>query len=305
VATHNYDTDGIHVGGPGAQEWARIYDWAQNPVPAYPTWMTETSGHADTWDGAMELAGNIFNALGYGNISAWCYWSFSVDQGSSEFGLVVDNKETSKYNVSKQYYKFIRPGAVRVDVSTSDAEVPCLAFKNVGEKSATVVLLNTSASPKVVRIAGAGLPLHLDVYTTSENRNCEKGAAVALGSVVLLPASSITTLVGYYEGEESVDEQDDAVTPKVFKLFQNYPNPFNPTTAIEFQVPRTGRVSIKIYDVLGREVAALTDDIHQPGHYTLRWDGLDAKGRKVATGLYFYRMVSADYVAVKKCMLLK
>lgn len=303
VATHNYDTDGIHVGGPGAQEWARIYDWAQNPEPALPTWMTETSGHADTWDGAMELAGNLYNALGYGNISAWCYWSFSVDQGSAEFGLVVDNLETSKYNVSKQYYKFIRPGAVRVDVSSTDPDVPCLAFKNYGEKSAAMVLINKSASPKVVRINGSGLPLYLDSYTTSENRNCEKGATMTLGSVILLPASSVTTLIGY--DPISVEEKGDTVSPTVFKLFQNFPNPFNPTTTIEFQVPRTSEVSVRIYDVLGREVAVLIDNIHQPGYYTLRWDGLDTKGCKVATGLYFYRMVSPDYVAVKKCMLLK
>ncbi|HPG38931.1 MAG TPA: FlgD immunoglobulin-like domain containing protein [bacterium] len=303
VAIHNYDADGINVGGAGADEWARIYEWAQEGETACPTWMTETSGHANTWDGALELAGNIYNALAFGNASAWAYWSFAVNKDSEVFGLVVDNKPTSKFYVSKQYYKYIRPGAIRVDALSTDADVPCIAFKHNQEKSLTLVLLNKSDDPKAVQIGGAGLPDLFDSYTTAENRNFTPGDRVARGGVVLLPASSITTLVGYYEGEVAVEEKD--TVPMTFALYQNYPNPFNPTTTINFQLPITTNLSVKIYDILGREVRSLVDQTYAPGSYKLSWDGLDNSGNKVATGMYFYRLNSQEFTAVKKCILLK
>ncbi len=83
VAIHNYDADGASVGGAGCETWQDIYTWAQAGDSQYKTWMTETSGHSDDWNGAMTLAGNIFNALSCGNASAWVFWSFSVDPGSA------------------------------------------------------------------------------------------------------------------------------------------------------------------------------------------------------------------------------
>ncbi len=303
VAIHNYDADGINVGGAGAEEWARIYEWAQQSEPVCPTWMTETSGHANTWNGALELAGNIYNALAFGNASAWVYWSFAVNKDSEVFGLVVDNEPCCKFFVSKQYYKYIRPGAIRVNVTFSDAEVPCIAFKHNQEKTLTLVLLNKSDDPKVVQISGANLPESFASYTTAENRNFTRGAEIPGGGVILLPGSSITTLVGYYENPVSVEAKEGV--PQTFALYQNFPNPFNPITTIYFQLPITTNLSIKIYDILGREVRSLVDRSFVAGSYKIIWDGLDNTGSKVATGMYFYRLQSQEYSAVKKCLLLK
>jgi len=303
VAIHNYDADGINVGGAGADEWARIYDWAQEPEPACPTWMTETSGHANSWDGALELAGNIYNALGYGNASAWVYWSFAVNKESEVFGLVVDNKPTSKFYVSKQYYKFIRPGAIRIDMTSSDEEIPCLAFKHNEDRTLTLIMINKSSDPKSVQVGGSGLPVSFDAFTTAENRDFARGDNVSRGGVALLPASSITTLIGYYDGPVSVEESE--ALPTSYGLAQNYPNPFNPTTTIEFQLPKTTNLSVKIYDVLGRQVRVLADQAYHTGIHRINWDGLDNTGRKVATGMYFYRLYSKEFTAVRKCLLIK
>lgn len=194
VAIHNYDADGASVGGAGCDYWSNIYDWAQAGDTKYKTWMTETSGHADSWAGAMTLAGNIFNALSCGNASAWVFWSFSVSEGSPEYGLVVSNRPTSRYYVSKQYYKFIRPGAVRVDVSTTG--IPAIAFKDDNTKTVSVVLLNYTTQVQTIEIKGKGVPSQWESYTTSNSRNCEKGKNVGQNGLIILPPSSLTTLVG-------------------------------------------------------------------------------------------------------------
>jgi glucuronoarabinoxylan endo-1,4-beta-xylanase len=303
VAIHNYDADGIHVGGAGAQEWARIYDWAQEGSYPYPTWMTETSGHANSWDGALELAGNIFNALGYGNVSAWCYWSFNVSKDSEVFGLVVDNEPTSKYYVSKQYYQFIRPGAVRVEAE-SDGELPILVFNNRKDATVSIVMINARTGSQVVQISGSNLPPLFESYTTSNFRNCTKGESVEPGELFLVPASSITTLTGALP--TSVEESgQNRTAPLHFALYQNYPNPFNPLTTIPFQIPASSGVSLTVYDILGREVCVLTDAVYRAGNYRIEWNGSDRSGRIVSSGIYFIRLQTDRFTAVKKAVLLR
>jgi len=194
VAIQNYDDDGASVGGAGCEYWNDIYNWSQAGNTKYKTWMTETSGHTDNWQGAMTLAGNIFNALSCGNASAWAFWSFSVSEGSPEFGLVVSNRPTSRYYISKQYYNFIRPGAKRVDVTS--AGIPAIAFKDDKAKTVSVVLLNNTDQVQTIQLSGKGLPSNWNSYTTSNSRNCEKGVGVGPNGLIILPPSSLTTLVG-------------------------------------------------------------------------------------------------------------
>jgi len=87
--------------------------------------------------------------------------------------------------------------------------------------------------------------------------------------------------------------------PTEFVLGQNYPNPFNPSTNIKYEIPAVARVTIKVYDVLGSEVATLVDGMHQPGRYEVVWDA-----RNVTSGVYLYRLQSGTFVATKKMVLL-
>lgn len=88
--------------------------------------------------------------------------------------------------------------------------------------------------------------------------------------------------------------------PVKFELGQNYPNPFNPVTKINYSVPKQTLVTIKIYDILGREVKALVNDIKAAGNYEI-----DFNGSQYASGIYFYRMEAGDFTDVKKLVLLK
>ncbi len=85
-----------------------------------------------------------------------------------------------------------------------------------------------------------------------------------------------------------------------FHLSQNYPNPFNPITTITYQIPQTDRVILKVYDVLGREIKTLVDEIKQPGRYEVEFN---ASG--LSSGIYFYRIQAGSYSETKNMILLK
>jgi len=93
--------------------------------------------------------------------------------------------------------------------------------------------------------------------------------------------------------------------PTQFNLFQNYPNPFNPSTIISYTLPKQSMVTIKIYDILGREVKTLLNSEQAPGVYKIEWNGTNNVGNRVAAGTYIYRIEAGDFVQAKKMILLK
>jgi len=102
-----------------------------------------------------------------------------------------------------------------------------------------------------------------------------------------------------------VDVKTNEEIPNQYSLSQNYPNPFNPTTIINFTLPEQSSVSLKIYDVLGREVRTLLNSEQAPGAYRVAWDGKNNFGTKVASGTYIYRIKAGDFIQSRKMILLK
>jgi hypothetical protein len=88
--------------------------------------------------------------------------------------------------------------------------------------------------------------------------------------------------------------------PFEFGLEQNYPNPFNPSTSIKWQVAESRFVTLKVFDLLGREVATLVNEMKQPGRYEVNWN---AAG--LASGVYTYRLQSGPYNQTRKLLLLR
>jgi flagellar hook assembly protein FlgD len=148
------------------------------------------------------------------------------------------------------------------------------------------------------------MPSSFQSYTTADRRNCEHGPVVGSDGLILLAPSSVTTLVGAI-GESSAVDGKDAAVPERFVLFQNYPNPFNPETFIEFEIPGSSLVTIKVYNVLGREVRTLVHSDFQAGRHRIRWDGRDDGGRQSASGLYLVRMTTEGFTGVKKSFLVR
>ena len=94
---------------------------------------------------------------------------------------------------------------------------------------------------------------------------------------------------------------------KTYELEQNYPNPFNPSTTIRYQIPKEGMVTLKVYDILGAEVATLVNEEKIAGRYEVNFDASGHSGnvRNLASGVYIYRLQTNDYISVKKMIMLK
>jgi hypothetical protein len=121
---------------------------------------------------------------------------------------------------------------------------------------------------------------------------------------------------GYFPNGEGLDTQpnviysagytftptgvEDEVAPTGFALSQNYPNPFNPTTSINFTVAQRSNVTLKVYDMLGREVASLVNEVKDQGSYNVNFDAA-----KLASGTYVYKLTAGNFVETKKMVLLK
>ena len=102
-------------------------------------------------------------------------------------------------------------------------------------------------------------------------------------------------------GVVSVEEnQIREIVPNEYLLYQNFPNPFNPTTTIKYSIPKLSFVTIKIYDVLGSEVATLLNEERPAGTYELNWNA-----NNISSGVYFYTLQAGDFVETKKMILLK
>jgi len=88
--------------------------------------------------------------------------------------------------------------------------------------------------------------------------------------------------------------------PSKFDLAQNYPNPFNPSTVIKYSIPVTGLVKLAVYDVTGREVATLVNEVKQAGNFLVEFNASN-----LSSGVYFYKLTSGDFTAIKKMILVK
>jgi hypothetical protein len=143
-------------------------------------------------------------------------------------------------------------------------------------------MLNTQPHPDTVWIDTLGATWSRYYYITAIDSNANESShsdTVSLGPVgVGEPYSS----------------------PFTFGLEQNYPNPFNPSTSIKYQIPSTNFVTLKVYDVLGREIATLVNEVKQPGTYAVQFDGSG-----LASGIYFYKLQAGSFADVKKLVLVK
>lgn len=102
-----------------------------------------------------------------------------------------------------------------------------------------------------------------------------------------------TTLVG-------VEDENVNTIPENFRLDQNYPNPFNPATAIRYSVPSSEFITLKVYDILGKEVAILVNEEKASGSYEIMFDAAN-----IPSGIYFYQLKAGSFIKTKKMILMK
>uniref|UniRef100_A0A832DJM9 T9SS type A sorting domain-containing protein n=1 Tax=Ignavibacterium album TaxID=591197 RepID=A0A832DJM9_9BACT len=128
------------------------------------------------------------------------------------------------------------------------------------------------------------------------------------GNFNLTANAILRGVMDYMNTPTSVD--DNKTFPDEFVLYQNYPNPFNPTTKIRYSIPASPKsspkertlneVRIKVYDILGNEIATLVDEQKEAGYYEVEWDAT-----QLASGVYFYRLQAGNFIQTKKMLLLR
>jgi len=136
------------------------------------------------------------------------------------------------------------------------------------------------------------------VYDVGTSLDVGAGADVCAGNI---------TVNGTYSGSGTfcnapvnVESEDDILTPKEFSLSQNYPNPFNPSTVIKYQLPISSQVTLKVYDVLGDEVATLVNEEKPTGFYEV-----ELNASRLSSGFYIYKITAGNFSSTKKMILIK
>ncbi|MBN1780309.1 T9SS type A sorting domain-containing protein, partial [bacterium] len=119
---------------------------------------------------------------------------------------------------------------------------------------------------------------------------------------LIVNMDSPITIEAVFESATSVEAEN---MPLTYGLYQNYPNPFNPSTRIAYDIPETGLVRLEVFDLMGRKVCTLVNDMRQPGSYQAVWNGLDDRGLQAASGTYVYVMRCGDYQKRMKAVFLK
>jgi hypothetical protein len=123
-------------------------------------------------------------------------------------------------------------------------------------------------------------------------------AMAADSSIMMLPFEFIN-------GEISISpsvgvKETPNISPIKFELYQNYPNPFNPSTTIQFDIPKASFLTLKVYNVLGQEVATLVNEKREAGSYEVKFNA-----STFSSGVYFYRLHATDYISTKKSLLVR
>ena len=254
--------------------------WATNNAAGLFTTVTQ-SNSAHT--GTSALKGEVVNVSGFGNFTPLVV---SDDGLTTSGGFPV----TQRFNSLKGFYKLN---------TTANDKVLIILAMYTGETGvgAGVIQLNSAASytqfafPIVYDQGFSGTPdrCGISIQITDPTGS---GTGVTLGSEMYIDDLLLSMDV--------VSDVEDEIQPLTFQLKQNYPNPFNPTTQIKFSIKESGLVSLKVFDILGTEVATLVNNEYPVGSYTV-----DFNAAGLASGIYFYKIQSGNFVETKKMILMK
>ncbi len=221
--------------------------------------------------------------------SGWSYRNDGVDiESCSDFS-------SNGYNVG-----WIETGEwLKYSVSVSQSGYYDINF-NVAAQNAGGKIL--------IKINGVSQPSQVSVPATGGYQNWQTASA----SNVLIPAGSNTFDLWFISGGfnlsymdfvlTATDVKTDITNPNKFALEQNYPNPFNPKTTIFYSIKNRGNVLIKVFNLLGNEVATLINEEQSAGKYSLNFD---ADNYKLSSGIYFYRIETPGFTSQKKMIVLK
>jgi len=205
---------------------------------------------------------------------------------------------------------------------TASGSTPLWTYSGMGDEVSSVSFSRNGKILTAVSWGGLSVPVNnLLVFKVPNNVNQPIFAYTGAGSYFWCNTSNdgLTVIAGgkkvharaFGNGGEldniAVDTSDIPLSvqnlssiPKSYALQQNYPNPFNPTTRINYAIPKEGLVTLKIYDITGREITTLVNELKTPGNYAVDFNAVN-----LSSGMYFYKLVSGSFSDVKKLILVK
>ncbi len=244
-------------------------------------------------------------ASGYGNgtgSAKYDFWTASATTGpqiltSNQFPPVLFGSHYLRFNEACGYYSATAIDSCIIETSTNAGSTWA---RLIGMYQALNLSSGVNNSPVMTTVSAAtqltaptASQWATKVYPMPVGTNMVRFIAKsAFGNNLFIDDITSGGLVGVGDPVSTI--------PAKYELYQNYPNPFNPTTKINFSLPKQGLVTIKIYDMLGKEIAQLVNEVRAAGNYSVDYDG-----SKLASGVYFYRIESAEFIDTKRMMLVK
>jgi glucuronoarabinoxylan endo-1,4-beta-xylanase len=298
VACSNISFIGGHLYGISPLIYANAYNKGKK------VWMTEHYYDGeDSTTCINQMAKEIIDCM-YDNMSAYIWWY--LRQPSCNL-INTGGSFRNKGYIMAHFSKFIRPGYYRIDATyRPQSGVYLVAFK--GEEDVIVVInINTSSKDQTFTFSNDSIA-HVKRYTTSRTKKLSYDGIIDLADnsfTATLEGKSITTFVST-KTSTGVKSFDSPI-PQSYGLEQNYPNPFNSSTVISFSLPVKSYVLLRVFDMMGREVATLANEELAAGNHFRYWNASN-----ISSGVYFYRLSlrtpsgqSGSFVETRKLVLLR
>jgi hypothetical protein len=209
---------------------------------------------------------------------------YKVDVGGASGTAATAYNTLIGYYLKYKGTDGVAAGNSNLRVAVVDTIAP-LTWKNAGP----TVVPHTTRLDTAAYIMSDSVVVRVNIFGAS--------AYVALARAT---GTTENTLTGPGTGVEQVSD-----VPSAWSLEQNYPNPFNPSTQIRFSMPEASRATLKVYTLLGQQVATLVDGVREAGTHVATWNGRDASGLAMPSGIYLYRLESGSRVEMRKMVLMK
>ena len=274
-----------------------IYNNASNGIQVF-------SGTYWNW-GVAYAEARIINCTLFSNtngIEAYAYRGYA--DATITNSIIAFNNEYGISNLDSRSF-----------IGENDITYNCL-WENIGGNYSNLrdPIPGFGQPPSIVNSNGDSCDINFNIYfdplffdTTSSNFTLQNGSKcidagtpIILGQYILDPDSTLPDIGAFYYDHVSTISEYKSDKPRVFSLYQNYPNPFNPATIINYQLPVGSHITLKVYDLLGREVATLVNEEKPPGSYEVEFNPT-----QLSSGIYFYKLHAGNFTATRKMVLIK
>jgi len=221
---------------------------------------------------------------------------------TNNFGVAFDKTKSVDTYVGAALLSSNNYGYYPIDNNATTGEVILANVDGFSDAEKWITISSKGTMNKTAGPSDISFVISAGPFSIPANKSIDIGFSVAAGSTLDELKNAISRSRDQYPKVRTDVKEGQKPLPTELSLYQNYPNPFNPSTEIKYQIPAGGFVTLKVYDLLGREVATLVNDYKQPGIYNSTFN---ISNYSLPSGVYFYRLSFGDNIQTKKMILLK